>query len=106
MKQIKISEVLQREFQNRGLSCSKVSKEVGIPKRTLQSWYSGSNIPSGKTLAHTQSLAEYLKISLHHLLFNEIDKETNAEVLVSLNFKDGESQTHYLLTIQKMTERD
>ena len=102
MDLIKISEVLQRKFKSRGLSVAEVSRRLDIPKRSLHSWYTGENIPSGKALGYTQSLAEFLKISLHHLLFNVIDKESYAEVLMSATFKDGKS--HYRLTIERLDE--
>lgn len=102
MELIRIAEVLQREFKNRDMSVAEVSRRLGIPKRTLQDWHSGKTTPSSKTLGYTQSLADFLKISLNHLLFNIIDEDTSAEVLMSATFKDGE--THYRLTIEKMRE--
>ena len=102
MEYIKIAEVLQREFKDKNLSVSEAARRCGIPTRTLNDWFTGKTLPSAKTLGYTYALAEFLKISLHHLLFNVVDKETNAEVLMSATFKDGSN--HYRLTIEKMRE--
>lgn len=102
MENIKIHEVLQREFKSRNLSVGEVARRCAIPKRTLQDWYSAKTTPSAKTLTYTQALAEFLNISLNHLLFNVIDKESGAEVIMSATFKDGKS--HYRLIIEKLEE--
>lgn len=99
---IKLAEVLRREFKSRNLSVSDISKRCAIPIRTLRDWYSGSTKPSAKTLHYTHRLAEFLRVSLHYLLFNIVDEDSRAEVIMSATFKDGKS--HYKLTIEKLEE--
>lgn len=74
-----------------------------MPKRTLNDWHSGKTTPSAKTLGHTTVLAEFLKITLNHLLFNVVDEESGADVISSTTFKDGNA--HYRVTIEKLEEK-
>ncbi len=65
-KEIKLSQVLQRELK--GKVISRVAKEIGISVSILHDWYSSSRKPSAKNMWHLKKLADYLGLAFRALL--------------------------------------
>lgn len=98
--EIKLKEVLRREFKSRSLTVNAVSVATKIPSSTLNAWVSAGQLPSAKNLGHLQTLSEYLNIPLSMLLFNKRDKESTESVLFSTTFVDQDKR--YRLVIEKI----
>jgi transcriptional regulator with XRE-family HTH domain len=94
-KEIKLSQVLQRELKGKVLS--RVAKEVGISVSILHDWYSSSRKPSAKNLWQLQMLADYLGLSLEQVLF---DEQQEHQIISSTVFTDRGVQ--YRVNIEKI----
>lgn len=70
MYEIKIGPVLKRVLRARGLKLKEVSRETGIPYSTLHTWYENRQ---PKDILKAQVLADFLKLTLHELLFDQLD---------------------------------
>jgi transcriptional regulator with XRE-family HTH domain len=70
MYEIKIGPVLKRVLRVRGLRLKEVSKATGIPYSTLHTWYENRQ---PKDILKAQVLADFLKLTLHELLFDQPD---------------------------------
>jgi transcriptional regulator with XRE-family HTH domain len=82
-KEIKLSQVLQREFK--GKVISKIAKEVGISVSILHDWYSSSRKPSAKNMWQLKKLADYLGLTLEQILF---DEKSERQIISSTSFVD------------------
>lgn len=95
--EIQLAKVLKRELG--GIKLKDVSSSTGISISLLSDWREG-RLPSAKNLSKLQLLAEYLDISLSELLFSKKEQQSEAIVLQSTQFRDGNSQ--YRITIEKI----
>lgn len=98
--EIKLREVLQREFKARGLSINEAARKCKIPISTLHGWTKGNSLPTAKNLHFIKTLSDYLEISITMLLFNVHDKDSSNTVLFSSNFVDEGHR--YKITVEKM----
>ncbi len=96
---IYLQQVLKRELKTRGESVNALSRACGIPVSVLHGWTTGV-LPSAKNLHHIQSLSDYLGISVSVLLFNRRDEKSEAAVLFSSEFADGDMK--YRLLVEKV----
>ncbi len=94
-KEIRLSQVLQRELKGRVLS--KIAKEVGISVSILHDWYSSSRKPSAKNLWQLKKLADYLGLTLEQILFDERNEK---QIISSTVFSDRSVQ--YRINIEKV----
>lgn len=94
-KEIKVSQVLQRELKGKVLS--RVAKEVGISVSILHDWYSSSRKPSAKNMWQLKMLAEYLGLTLDEILF---DEKREKQIISSTEFTDRGVQ--YRVNIEKV----
>lgn len=101
--EVKLAEVLEREFKSQNLSIREVAKNCRIPKATLTDWVNGVK-PSARTLHYLYDLADYLRLSLDSLLFNIIDDESKSEIIMSTLFRDQEKS--YRITIERLVDND
>lgn len=70
MYEIKIGQVMKRLLLAQRKSLKEVSRDTGIPYSTLHTWLENRQ---PKDILKTQALADYLGISLHQLLFDQLD---------------------------------
>lgn len=94
-KEIKLSQVLQRELK--GKVISRVAKEVGISVSILHDWYSSSRKPSAKNMWQLKKLADHLGLSLEQILF---DEKQDRQIISSTTFSDRGVQ--YRVNIEKV----
>lgn len=94
-KEIKLSQVLQRELQGKVLS--RVAKEIGVSVSILHDWYSSSRKPSAKNMWQLKKLADYLGLSLEQILF---DEKVERQIISSTTFTDRGVQ--YRVNIEKV----
>lgn len=94
-KEIKVSQVLQRELKGKVLS--RVAKEVGISVSILHDWYSSSRKPSAKNMWQLKMLAEHLGLTLDEILF---DEKREKQIISSTVFTDRGVQ--YRVNIEKV----
>ncbi|MBN8538727.1 MAG: helix-turn-helix transcriptional regulator [Deltaproteobacteria bacterium] len=94
-KEIKLSQVLQRELK--GKVISRVAKEIGISVSILHDWYSSSRKPSAKNMWHLKKLADYLGLTLEQILF---DEKSEKQTISSTTFSDRGVQ--YRINIEKV----
>lgn len=94
-KDIKLSQVLQRELK--GKVISRVAKDIGIPVSILHDWYSSSRKPSAKNMWHLRKLADHLGLTLEQILF---DEKTDRQTISTTTFSDRGVQ--YRINIEKV----
>lgn len=94
-KDIKLSQVLQRELKGKVLS--RVAKEIGIAVSILHDWYSSSRKPSAKNMWQLKKLADYLGLSLEQILF---DEKVERQIISSTTFTDRGVQ--YRVNVEKI----
>lgn len=94
-KEIKLSQVLQRELKGKILS--RVAKEIGVSVSILHDWYSSSRKPSAKNMWQLKKLADYLGLSLEQILF---DEKVERQIISSTTFTDRGVQ--YRVNIEKV----
>lgn len=94
-KEIKLSQVLQRELKGKILS--RVAKEIGVSVSILHDWYSSSRKPSAKNMWQLKKLADYLGLSLEQILF---DEKIERQIISSTTFTDRGVQ--YRVNIEKV----
>ncbi|MBL7557702.1 MAG: helix-turn-helix transcriptional regulator [Bdellovibrionaceae bacterium] len=94
-KEIKLSQVLQRELKGKVLS--RVAKEIGVGVSILHDWYSSSRKPSAKNMWQLKKLADYLGLSLEQILF---DEKVERQIISSTTFTDRGVQ--YRVNIEKL----
>lgn len=94
-KDIKLSQVLQRELKGKVLS--RVAKEIGVSVSILHDWYSSSRKPSAKNMWQLKKLADYLGLSLEQIIF---DEKTDRQIISSTTFTDRGIQ--YRVNIEKI----
>jgi transcriptional regulator with XRE-family HTH domain len=94
-KEIKLSQVLQRELKGKVLS--RVAKEIGVSVSILHDWYSSSRKPSAKNMWQLKNLADYLGLSLEQILF---DEEVERQIISSTTFTDRGVQ--YRVNVEKV----
>ncbi len=70
MYEIKIGQVIKRLLLAQRKSLKQVSRDTGIPYSTLHTWLENRQ---PKDILKTQALADYFGISLHQLLFDQLD---------------------------------
>ena len=89
MMEIKLQKVLSREMKMHSLSASFLAKVTGIPRTTIHEWQNGRK-PSSRNLHHLLVLANYFKISLNELLFDQnVHSENETETLFMSTFEKG-----------------
>ena len=66
--------VLNELIQNERITITKLAKETGVPIQTIHGWLVGKN-PSNAN--HLRKVAKYFKVSIHYLLFGEVDPFDN-----------------------------
>lgn len=96
---VKLSQVIQREMKNRGISITSLARETTIPRTTIYDWSEGK-LPSAKNIHHLGTLSDYFSLSLNELLFDVKDRKNNHEVLFSSTFRDENHQ--YRLVVEKI----
>lgn len=94
-KEIRLSNVLQRELKGKVLS--RVAREVGMSVSLLHDWYSSARKPSAKNLWQLKILAEHLGLSLDEILF---DEQKGKQTISSTTFADRGVQ--YRVNIEKV----
>lgn len=94
-KDIKLSQILQRELKGKVLS--KVARDVGMSVSLLHDWYSSSRKPSAKNLWQLKKLAEHLGLTLDEILF---DDQGSKQTISSTTFSDRGTQ--YRINIEKI----
>jgi transcriptional regulator with XRE-family HTH domain len=94
-KDIRLSQVLQRELKGRVLS--RVAREVGMSVSLLHDWYSSARQPSAKNLWQLKMLAEHLGLTLDEILF---DDQGTKQTISSTTFSDRGAQ--YRVNIEKI----
>jgi len=94
-KEIKLSQVLQRELKGKVLS--RVAKEIGVSVSILHDWYSSSRNPSAKNMWQLKKLADYLGLSLEQILF---DEKIERQIISSTTFTDRGIQ--YRVNVEKV----
>ncbi len=94
-KEIKLSQVLQRELKGKVLS--RVAKEIGVSVSILHDWYSSSRKPSAKNMWQLKKLADYLGLTLEQILF---DEKVERQIISSTTFTDRGVQ--YRVNIEKV----
>ncbi|MBN8538357.1 MAG: helix-turn-helix transcriptional regulator [Deltaproteobacteria bacterium] len=94
-KEIKLSQVLQRELKGKVLS--RIAKEIGVSVSILHDWYSSSRKPSAKNMWQLKKLADYLGLSLVQILF---DEKVERQIISSTTFTDRGVQ--YRVNIEKV----
>ena len=94
-KEIKLSQVLQRELK--GKVVSRVAKEIGISGSLLHDWYSSARKPSAKNMWHLKKVADYLGLTLEEILFDESKEK---QTISSTVFSDRGVQ--YRVNIEKV----
>jgi hypothetical protein len=99
MMEIKLKDVIKREFKRRGESVNSVASSCGIPQSTLHNWAQGV-LPNAKNLHHVKTLSDYLRIPLVNLLFDVKDENFDSAVLFSSTFVDADRR--YRLVIEKL----
>lgn len=98
-KEIKVSQVLQRELKGKVLS--RVAKDVGMSVSILHDWYSSSRKPSAKNMWQLKMLAEHLGLSLDEILF---DEKREKQIISSTVFTDRGVQ--YRVNVEKIRGRE
>ena len=73
-KTIKIHLVLRRLLQERGLTTSQLSKQVGLPNSTIATWLQADCKPTD--VSKIAVVAEYFGIGMHRLLFDQEETAT------------------------------
>ena len=94
-KDIKLSQVLQRELKGKVLS--RVAKEIGVSVSILHDWYSSSRKPSAKNMWQLKKLADYLGLTLEQVLF---DEKGERQIISSTTFTDRGVQ--YRVSVEKV----
>jgi len=94
-KDIRLSNVLQRELKGKVLS--RVAREVGMSVSLLHDWYSSARKPSAKNLWQLKLLAEHLGLTLDEILF---DEHKGKQTISSTTFTDRGVQ--YRVNIEKV----
>lgn len=94
-KDIRLSQVLQRELKGKILS--RVAREVGMSVSLLHDWYSSARKPSAKNLWQLKVLAEHLGLTLDEILF---DDQMSKQTISSTTFSDRGVQ--YRINIEKV----
>lgn len=94
-KEIRLSQVLQRELKGKVLS--KTAREVKMSISLLHDWYSSARKPSAKNLWQLKPLAEHLGMTLDEILFDERGEK---QVISSTTFSDRGVQ--YRINIEKV----
>lgn len=97
-KDIRLSNVLQRELKGKVLS--RVAREVGMSVSLLHDWYSSARKPSAKNLWQLKILAEHLGLSLDEILF---DEQKGKQTISSTTFSDRGVQ--YRVNIEKVRDK-
>lgn len=70
MYEIKIGQVMKRLLLAQRKTLKEVSRETGVPYSTLHTWLENRQ---PKDILKTQALADYFGITLHQLLFDQLD---------------------------------
>ena len=98
-KEIKVSQVLQRELKGKVLS--RVARDVGMSVSILHDWYSSSRKPSAKNMWQLKMLAEHLGLTLDEILF---DEKKEKQIISSTVFTDRGVQ--YRVNIEKVRGKE
>src|SRR4051812_23530090 len=86
-REIKLSQVLQRELKGKILS--RIAKEVGISTSLLHDWHSSARKPSAKNLWQLKKLADHMGLTLEEILFDEASER---QLISTTVFSDKGSQ--------------
>lgn len=97
--QVKLKDVLNKEFKKRGESVNSIARACGIPQSTLHNWTQGI-LPTARNLHYIKKLSEYLQIPVAALLFDVKDEKFDRNILFSSTFVDD--RRRYRLTIEKL----
>ncbi len=78
---MKLGETLLKKIEERGVTVSHVSKVTGVKQATLHGWSTGR---SSYKLADLKKVSSFLEITLHELIFGDVDPLENAreEILI------------------------
>lgn len=98
-KDIRLSQVLQRELKGKILS--RVARDAGMSVSLLHDWYSSARKPSAKNLWQLRLLAETLGLTLDEILF---DVRGDKQTISSTTFSDRGVQ--YRINIEKVRGRE
>lgn len=99
--ELKLSEILKTELQQRNMSAHEICKKLAIPASVFNGWLHNAQ-PSAKNLHQVKKLADFFDLPLSVLLFNASSEDNSAEVLFSSVFKDKNAK--YRLTIEKISD--
>lgn len=96
---LKLAENIQRLCEDNNWSLAKLSKEAGVPKTTLHAWTTGRDTINLKQL---KKVALKLKISVHELLYGELDPfEPKSETILKELFSGDIRVTLHKIEKQK-----
>ena len=87
MDEIVIDKILQDEMKSRGITLNRLAKDCQIPASVLHGWING-RLPSAKNLILIKNLANYLEISIEHLIFGIRPNISERRILYSATFVD------------------
>lgn len=91
----KISEILSKKLAGENLS--RVARELGISKSLLSDWVAARRIPSLKNIDSVKKVADYLGLSLEHLL---LGKEDDRKIISNVVFEDGSRR--YRINVERL----
>lgn len=81
-----IGKVFSKITQERRLTLREISKATGVPATTLAEWQANR---TPKNPNQVQSLAKYLGVSIHYLLFGEEDGQEPLQKILKEDFFSG-----------------
>ena len=103
MDQIKIGQYLQRLRKEKGLTQEQLAERIGVARRTISRWETGSNMPDLDILIE---LSDFYEVDLRELLSGErrsehMNKEMKETVLQVADYSNEEKagllrRMHYL----------
>lgn len=76
---MKLGIKLNQLCKEKGLSLSQLAKDAGVPVQTVHAWTTGRKSINPVQL---KKIASVLKVSIHHLLFDEPDPYENQKELL------------------------
>ena len=94
MDQIKIGKYLQELRKEKGITQEQLAERVGVARRTISRWETGSNMPDLDILIE---LSDYYNVDLRELLSGErkseqMDKEMKETVLQVADYSNEEKE--------------
>jgi transcriptional regulator with XRE-family HTH domain len=81
-----IGKIFSKIIQERRLTFKEISKATGVPATTLAEWKDNR---TPKNPSQVQSVARYLGVSMHFLLFGEEDSQEPIQKMIKEDFFQG-----------------